>query len=657
MRSTSFCAWTGSKAQFLAVGLFGLLVGLPTGLFAQTGVFKNASSVAGIDHEYATANFMGGGVAWFDYDNDGDEDLYLPGGANMDALYRNNGDGTFTNVATEAGLTFTWGFATTGVVTADVDRDGDRDVFLTVLPGAVLTTSNNHLLRNNGDGTFTDVSIIAGLAGDIDWSTAAAFGDYNLDGWVDLYAANYVDPDSLAVTEDSMGVVNGFAHKCDRNWMYLNNGDGTFTEVSDLLGVGGGPSCALATTMSDYDNDHDPDIWVINDFGEFIIPNQLFQNQYPLDDYEDVSVSAGADWGMYGMGIAIGDYDHDQDLDYYTTNIGLNHLYTNNGDGTFSDGTAAAGVGDQYVQWGSPLYTVGWGTAFVDLDNDRWQDLVVSNGHMPAANFILNDIENPNRIFFNNGDGTFTENGSALGAADTGVCRGFAYADYDQDGDMDLLYANIESFYTSYPDKFILLENELNSGNNWLQLKLHGTVNNLDAYGAKVRVEVDGDIWIDEVQGGSSHGSQNSSILQIGLGSASQVDELTVIWPGGWEQSIENVPANQLLNIFEDTSSTVINQLPVLDNGIGMLVRPNPVVNGTRVAFDLPIALRQARVQVIDPSGRSVALLHDGALPSGRSILSWDGADAGGQRLVPGTYHIQLVSPEAVAVQPVLVVR
>lgn len=628
------------------------------GLEAQSIAFENVSAAAGINHEYGTANFMGGGVAWFDYDNDGDDDLYLPGGSNMDALYRNEGDGTFTNVSLDAGLDFTWNFATTGVVTADVDRDGDRDVFLTVQPGAVLTTSHNHMLRNNGDGTFSDVSIPAGFAGEIDWSTAATFGDYNLDGWVDLYVGNYVNPDSLAVTEDSTGTINGFAHQCEKNWMYLNNGDGTFTEVSALLGVHAGRSCALATTMSDYDNDHDADIWVINDFGEFIIPNQLFQNQHPGDGFTDVSVAAGADWGMYGMGIAIGDFDHDQDLDYYTTNIGLNHLYINNGDGTFMDGTSTAGVGDEYATpINDTLYTVGWGTAFVDLDNDRWQDLVVSNGHMPAAAFIRNTVRNPNRVYFNNGDGTFVENGWNIGAADTGVCRGLAYSDFDRDGDVDVLYANIESWYTTYPDRFILLENQFDGSNNWLQLQLHGTVNNLDAYGAKVRITAGGDTWIDELQGGSSHGSQNSSILQVGLGTATQVDELTVIWPGGWQQSLENIPANQRINIVEDTSSTVINQLPVLESGIGMLVRPNPVVQGTVVAFDLPRALPSARVSIIDPAGRSVALLHEGFLPSGRSTLPWDGTDAAGQRLAPGTYHVQLISPEAHAAQPLLVVR
>ncbi len=624
-------------------------------LTAQT--FTDATAAAGIDHIYGTANFMGGGVAWFDYDNDGDEDLYLTGGSNMDALYRNNGDGTFTNVATEAGLTFTWGFASTGAVTADVDRDGDRDVFLTVLPGAVLTQSHNRLLRNNGDGTFTDVSIAAGFAGDIDWSTAAAFGDYNLDGWVDLYVGNYVDPDSLYVTEDSLGVVNGFAHVCEHNWMYLNNGDGTFTEVSRLLGVDAGTSCALAVTMSDYDGDHDQDIWVINDFGEFIIPNQLFRNEHPADDFTDVSEPAGADWGMYGMGIAIGDYDHDLDLDYYTTNIGLNHLYRNNGDGTFTDGTAGAGVGDRYVAPGSSLYTVGWGTSFVDLDNDTWQDLVVSNGHMPAADFIDNDIANPNRAFFNNGDGTFTERGLEMGVNHPGVCRGYAHADYDRDGDVDLLFANIESYYTPGPDKIVLFRNDIDNGNNWLGIQLHGTVNNPDAYGAKVVVRVGGETWVDEVQGGCSHGSQVSSILHLGLGSSPVVDELTVIWPGGWQQSLENVPANQFLNVWEDTASTVINHIPEVASGLGLLVRPNPVVQGTRIALELASGVPSARVSVIDPAGRSVALVHDGALPSGRTLLAWDGTDASGARLRPGTYLVDVQAGAYRATQRVIVVR
>jgi len=629
--------------------LLGVFFAFGTNVCAQPFAFTKADAAIGISHVYGNTNFMGGGMAWFDYNNDGWEDLYLAGGNLRDALYRNNGDGTFTEVGVAAGLNITNGFGTHAVTTGDYDRDGDRDVFLTTL-----NSWPNHLLRNNGNGTFTDVYLEAGFGDDVAWSSSAAFGDYNLDGWLDLYVGNYVD--NMAITYDSIGTVNGFAHDCRPNWMYVNNGDGTFTEVSELLNTSADTGCVLAVTWSDFDRDQDVDIMIANDFGEFIVPNQLLRNDQP-GAFRDVSVSSNANIGMYGMGIAIGDYDHDGDLDYYATNIGLNHLYVNNGDGTFSDGTAAAGVEDIWVRDG--FYTVGWGTAFVDLDNDSWQELLVSNGHIPAAPFIRNDIYNPNRVFRNNADGTFTDESVASGLDDVGVARGLAASDYDKDGDMDIVFGNIDSYYTPGEDKVAFYRNELTGGGNWLGVKLVGVVNNLDAFGANVVIRAGGQSWIDEVSGGSSHGSQNSSILHFGLGSASIVDELTVYWPGGRTQVLEDVVPNQIITIIEDTAGIVEPVgLAGFERGLGLQVRPNPVVSDTRISLELPAAVASARVTVMDPSGRSVALVYAGALTSGRTDLVWNGTDATGQRLVPGTYLVSVeLGVQQRFVERVVVVR
>lgn len=629
--------------------MLGVFFAFGTNVCAQPFAFTKADAAIGISHVYGNTNFMGGGMAWFDYNNDGWEDLYLAGGNLRDALYRNNGDGTFTEVGVAAGLNITNGFGTHAVTTGDYDRDGDRDVFLTTL-----NSWPNHLLRNNGNGTFTDVYLEAGFGDDVAWSSSAAFGDYNLDGWLDLYVGNYVD--NMAITYDSIGTVNGFAHDCRPNWMYVNNGDGTFTEVSELLNTSADTGCVLAVTWSDFDRDQDVDIMIANDFGEFIVPNQLLRNDQP-GAFRDVSVSSNANIGMYGMGIAIGDYDHDGDLDYYATNIGLNHLYVNNGDGTFSDGTAAAGVEDIWVRDG--FYTVGWGTAFVDLDNDSWQELLVSNGHIPAAPFIRNDIYNPNRVFRNNADGTFTDESVASGLDDVGVARGLAASDYDKDGDMDIVFGNIDSYYTPGEDKVAFYRNELTGGGNWLGVKLVGVVNNLDAFGANVVIRAGGQSWIDEVSGGSSHGSQNSSILHFGLGSASIVDELTVYWPGGRTQVLEDVVPNQIITIIEDTAGIVEPVgLAGFERGLGLQVRPNPVVSDTRISLELPAAVASARVTVMDPSGRSVALVYAGALTSGRTDLVWNGTDATGQRLVPGTYLVSVeLGDQQRFVERVVVVR
>lgn len=608
-----------------------LLVGLNT-ICAQSFDFVPANDLTGVRHVYGNLNFMGGGTAFFDYDNDGWEDLYLTGGLNRDALYHNNGDGTFTEVGAAAGLNITNAFATHAVVTADVDRDGYRDVFITTY-----NSWPNHLLHNNGDGTFTDITDAAGFSEEIAWSTAAAFGDYNLDGWIDLYVGNYVY--NMAITYDSLGVINGFAHDCDLNWLYLNNGDGTFTEVSELMAASADVGCVLAVAWTDFDLDNDPDMLIANDFGEFIVPNQLLRNDNP-GAFTDISEAAGADVGMYGMGIGVGDYDHDQDLDYYVTNIGLNHLYNNNGNSTFNDATAVAGVEDIWVREG--YYTVGWGASFADLDNDSWPELIVSNGHIPAAPFIRNDINNPNRVFHNNGDGTFTDWAEASGLDHGGVCRGLTYADYDKDGDIDLLFGNIESYYTSVVDTMLVYRNELDNGKNWLGVQLIGIEANPDAYGTKVLIEVDGDSWIDEVSGGNSHASQVSSILHFGLDDASIVDQLTVLWPGGREQVLEDIAVNQIITIIEDTSVVTPSGLPGIETGLGFQIRPNPVVQDTRISLELMQAVQQAEVNILDPSGRLVVPLYRGHLDSGVTDLNWNGCDASGQRLIPGTYFVEV---------------
>jgi enediyne biosynthesis protein E4 len=285
---------------------------------------------------------------------------------------------------------------------------------------------------------------------------------------------------------------------------------------------------------------------------------------------------------------------------------------------------------------------------------------VLSNGHMPAAEFIKNDIDNPNRLFYNNGDGTFTDIAAASGIDHPGVCRGLAYSDYDQDGDLDLLFANIQSYYTAEVDKVLLYRNELNNPNaHWLGVKLVGVVANPDAFGAKVRIELDGASWVDEVSGGCSHASQNSSILHFGLGSQTNVNRLTVYWPGGREQVLEDIPADQILTIVEDT--TGYNQpsgLPGLELGLGLRVRPNPVVQDARISLELPSPVSASRVSVLDPSGRSVALLHSGSLASGTTTLYWNGADAAGQRLSPGTYLVEVLLDNGVRrTERVVVVR
>ena len=624
------------------------LLFLSCGLQAQP--FTLANDDVGIDHYYDNGNLMGGGAAWFDYDNDGWLDLYVVGGAGKDELYHNNGDGTFTATGSVTWLLDTWNYNAFGAITGDVDNDGDRDLFIFTDPGF-----SNHLLENNGDGTFTDITAAAGFAGDIAWSTAAAFGDYNLDGYIDLYVGNYAY--DFEFLWDSTGAAVGFAHLCDGNWMYLNNGDKTFTNVTDILGMAADTGCVLATAWTDYDLDDDIDMLIANDFGQFIVPNQLLENQFPVDDFEDVSEERNADVGMYGMGIAIGDYDHDMDLDYYVTNIGLNHLYNNMGGSIgFEDATAAAGVEDIHVDDPSSKFTVGWGTAFLDLDNDTWQDLLVSNGHIPALDFFDNDIDNPDRLFHNNGDGTFTEIGEANGLAGPGVTRGLACADYDKDGDIDFVFMDIQSFYTPEFDPILFYRNEVSNGNHWLQVQPVGTVSNPDGYGVKVEITLGSESWLEETHGGSSHASQHATAMHFGLGSAEQADEIKVIWPGGFTQTFTDVDADQILVVVEDTASVSTSVFETMGEEAGLAVRPNPVVNDTRIFLNMPLTA-ETEVVIYDASGRRVRTLFQGTLQEGERSFNWDADREDGSRVEPGYYLVNANFEGKTVGQNILVVR
>ena len=547
------------------------------------------TSAAGIDHHYlAVALTTGGGAAFFDLENDGDDDIWINGGLQMDALYKNNGDGTFTNIAMEAGIWATQFTVTTGVMTGDLDNDGFRDVLVLTYIGQPLI-----LYKNNGDGTFSEVTPFTGpngLGSVMAQSFAAAFGDVNLDGYLDIYIGTYVEHDHLIYGPN--GSVAGFDHECYENWLFINNGDWTFTESGAAYGVNNN-GCTLATTFSDFDLDADPDILVVNDFGEWVTPNTLFQNEYPLDTFFNIGQPSGMDAGIYGMGIATGDYDQDMDIDYYHTNIARNVLMANQGNAVFTDLTAEAGVEDIYMD---SLFTAGWGTAFMDVDNDTDLDLFVCNGYIPAASFIANSLQNRNRLFINDGNATgtgyqFTESAQSAGLDDPGRGRGFAYSDIDNDGDLDMLVINANRQATSDPiQKVKLFRNDLVTDDNWLNIKLVGVTNNRDAFGATIKIRVGDRSWVHDYNGGfGTHASQNSSIAHFGLSDASKADSLIVTWPGGAQTILTNIRANQWLTIPEDlviTKTAEPANIPDYEK-IKLTASPNPFSDKTTIRFQL----------------------------------------------------------------------
>ena len=516
-----------------------------TSLHAQH--FIEAQTAAGIDHVSDHFALMGGGAAFFDADRDGDDDLYLTTGLNADNFYLNNGDGTFTLRTEEAGLSGTDSYYTTGVTVGDVDNDGYQDIFVYTWRNDDGNLGRNLLYRNNGDGTFTEDWP---FPADTAFTMGATFLDYNLDGWLDLYVVNYVE---IADFIYDGGTIIGFEHTCFGNRFYQNNGDGTFTEVAADLNLED-TGCALATAATDFNNDGAMDLYIANDFGEWIEPNKLYENNYPSSNFTEVGEATGSDLRMYGMGIAIGDIDQDLDFDYYVTNFGRNELIRNDG-GTFTNITDECGAADEWVVQDTSL-AIGWGTAFLDIDNDTDLDLYVANGYVPGPDFIPSTFLMNDKLFLNEGELPFADVGEAYGITNPYVSRGMAYSDYDNDGDLDILSvvlngpSNIEEGYAT-----LLYRNEAGNQNNWLEVKLEGIDANRDAYGSKVIVYADGKALLREVDGGSSHASHPSSRLHFGLGQATTVDSIEIIWTGGLRtQMVYENGINQILHIEEDTT-------------------------------------------------------------------------------------------------------
>ncbi len=500
--------------------------------------FREVSRSVGIDHFCFDPNRICGGAAFFDFDGDGWEDLYVTGGLRRDRLYRNQGDGSFRDVTAEAGLALLDKVTTVGVAAGDLDNDGDQDLFVTTAED-----QRNYLFRNNGDGTFTDVSEEAGITGD-DWSAAAALGDVDRDGWLDIYVANYALYDGLPYDEHLTGGIP--------NQLYRNNGDGTFTEIAESLGIENFDGLTLALAFGDLNRDQLLDLYVANDFGQIFLPNGLYLNEGGV--FTDVAEASGTDAGVNGMGIAIGDYDEDGDFDLFVSNMDRNRLYKNISESPlrFEDVAIAKSVADSF--------STSWGAVFFDYDNDTYLDLMVANGRvLPSYNLAdpkraLRLIQlHENRLFRGSAGGNLTDVSRAAGVADSTRGRGVAYADYDNDGDLDVFVAVVSRGERS-AEHALLYRNEVGNRQNWLKIQLEGTESNRDAVGSTVELVAGERRWLRQVLGGSSYLSRNTNVVHFGLGERAAADSLIVYWPSGSREAFGSVAANQTVRIVEGRS-------------------------------------------------------------------------------------------------------
>ena len=518
-----------------------------TDITAEAGItFKH---VASPEKKYIVES-MSGGVALFDYDNDGLLDIFFVNSLTVDLvkskgktkseLYHNDGNGKFTEVGEKAGLSDVgWGM---GVAVGDYNNDGFEDIYVTCL-------GPDHLFKNNGNGTFTDVTVKAGVS-DPRWSTGATFFDYDHDGNLDLFVSNYVDFDinhlpefgsSQTCTYKSIPVQCGpRGLKGAGDSLFHNNGDGTFTEVSKQAGVSDPEGFyGMGVMTSDFDGDGWVDLFVANDS----TPNFYYHNNHD-GTFKEMGFTSGTAVNENGseqgsMGVTAGDYDHDGRIDLFITNFAdeYNTLYHNDGANSFTDVSYAAKVAAPSLPW------VGWGTKFFDYDNDGWVDIFVANGHVYPQ---LPNYRQPRLLHHNNRDGTFTEVSAQFGKilTDPHASRGVAFGDIDNDGDVDLVIADLDG-----PPQ--LLRNDGGNANNSILIKTVGVKSNRDGIGARVKV-VAGDLTqVDEVRSGDSYLSQSDPRLHFGLEKQPKVDLIEVRWPSGVVDKITNVGVNRILTIKE----------------------------------------------------------------------------------------------------------
>ncbi len=501
---------------------------------------------------------VSGGLALFDYDGDGFIDIYFLNGAPLkgavldppprNALYRNNGDWTFTDVSDRAGVG-DLGFGL-GVTAGDYDNDGDPDLY-------VNNYGPNVLYRNNGDGSFTDVTDAAGVGCGDQVGAGTCFLDMDNDGDLDLYVANYVVfsyETHVPITVDGYRWhVGPRAYPAAVDNLYRNNGDGTFTDVTELSGIGSVAGTGMGVVAGDFDDDGDSDLFVCND----IKGNFFFQND-GQGKFEEIGLIAGVAYDLYGrenasMGVDCGDFDNDGHLDLFMTDYQGESpiLYRNLGDCFFEDVTLVAGVGQ------GAFPHVNWGTGMIDFDNDGDRDLFIACGHTDDNADFRDDSTKyrvANIVMMNTGDGKFVNVSDRCGDGVEPVesSRGAGFDDLDNDGDIDVVILNSQAGPT-------ILRNESTPPNHWLEIELRGTSANRDAVGARVAVVADDLTQIAEVHGGRSYQGHHGSRLHFGLGNRDRIDRVEVRWPGAPSETFEGIDIDGLVTLVQGARGEAAN--------------------------------------------------------------------------------------------------
>jgi len=601
------------------------------------GQFTDLKNSIGFQHSHVHPALMGGGVVVFDMNNDGWEDIFLTGGLSRDMLLINEGNFQFED-ATRSLPYIPLILETSGAMAGDFNNDGWTDLFITTYDPEI----PNVLLYNDEGEGFIE-AFQAGIK-EPGPSIGGTLIDYNSDGYLDIYVNNYID--TLRFDRDSVGTIIGYDHVAFPNFLYRNNQDGTFTEVSQELNVGGS-GCALASLG--FIHEGSPVIYVANDYGAWVKSNEYFEYDSVLDEFVEKAEELELDATVYGMGIALGDIGNDLDLDVYVTNIGRNVFYESR-EQEFHDETDRYGIHNTKA-WGE-LNATSWGTNFFDVENDGDLDLFVANGFIPSANFLPTSPIDSNKLYTWR-NGVFTDNTDFYKLGYPGISRGVITSDLDLDGDLDLLVATIGPEDSTDPDLYFkIYENETRTDNNFVQFELKGTGSNPDAFGAEIYLyPEDSNPQMNIVYSGGTHCSQNSKVVHFGLGQSNSIDSVIVVWPNGMRQKhSEGLLVNQKHYIEEGASSTEVlgctnsnaknyNALASINSGCLVVssvldisddlqyIRfyPNPVVDHFNIELNENMRNKQlTKVEMFDPNGRLISkhafyaneVLHTITLPS-----------------------------------------
>lgn len=598
---------------------------------SQTTYFTEVADSVGMEHYFKHINFNGGGCAFFDSDNDGDDDIYLTSGNRRDQLLINT-DGKFEEASFFSGLGLTDNFYTTGVVTGDLNNDGKEDIFVTTFgKGEIL--SKNILFINKGNNEYEDVWL---QFNEVEKTAGAILLDFDNDGLLDIYCINYVD--EVGFLRDTANVIIGYDHLCYQNTLYHNLGNLQFEDVTDsFINNGEENGCTLGALATDFDRDRDTDILVCNDFGNDIVANRLLANVNGafLSHTEDY----GFNDGIYSMGVASADLDHDLDMDYYVTNFGANITIENQIDSLVTSTDTIAGS-TQNSEVGNEL-SISWGAAFIDYNNDSYEDLYVANAYVPAPPFLPSSFLDNDRFYENTGGFSFVEPQSNItGINNLNSGRGVAISDYDNDGDQDIL-VNVMRIPLNGEMLSQLYRNDLivEDSNHWIQVKLEGLISNKSACGANVEMYSDDTHTLKELTCGSSHGSSNSKTLHFGVGEASTIDSLKIFWPNSHHtiDTYYNLVVDSIYQIQEDTTflitETELDTTSVTsDGGITQILHPRKYLgnviyrdNQERSVSDVKVypnpVLRESsitieskhkivKVSMIDLTNRQIEIFH-----------------------------------------------